>query len=71
MIEVKLADFGLAKEINTMTASLAGTPCYIAPEVWDVPEAEKKFSFMSDIYALGASLSHLANLKAQFMHENI
>lgn len=47
---VKITDFGLAKETTTTLAevSVAGTPLFMAPECF-----KKKFSTMSDIYAVG------------------
>lgn len=47
---IKITDFGLAKETTTTLAevSVAGTPLFMAPECFN-----KKFSTMSDIYAVG------------------
>lgn len=53
----KVIDFGLAKRANsdlTVTRSLMGTPCYMAPE-----QADRKARFVgpeADIWALGAIL---------------
>lgn len=47
---VKITDFGLAKFIKggSLSASMAGTPVYMAPEVW-----LGKADFLSDIYSVG------------------
>lgn len=47
--------------------SLIGTLYYLAPEVLD---KEKPFSFDSDIYALGATIFHLANFTPPFFVKN-
>lgn len=50
-----LADFGLAKQMESDAAKLTqgavGTPCYMAPEIW-----RKQASPRADIYSLGAIL---------------
>lgn len=62
-IEIKLADFGLAKNLASINnCSVSGTPYYFAPEVVN----EQNFSYASDVYAVGASLVHLCNKKAPF-----
>jgi serine/threonine protein kinase len=53
-----LSDFGLAKLMRansssvSVSGSIAGTPHYIAPEIWEEKEATPK----TDIYALGCIL---------------
>lgn len=53
---LKIGDFGLSKVIDEATASLTfkggGTPCYMAPEVWDL----KRASPATDLYAIGVML---------------
>jgi formylglycine-generating enzyme required for sulfatase activity len=54
---VKVADFGLAKlleQTQLQTASHAGTPAYMAPEVWD-----SKLSVHSDQYSLAVTYAQL------------
>lgn len=58
-ITTKLADFGIARaNTATMTQNNPGTLEYMAPEVLD-----GEFSAASDVYALGATLYHLASGK--------
>jgi len=57
---IKIADFGLAKNINidsslTSSGSLLGTPQYMSPE----QAKGEKADFRSDIYSLGATFFHL------------
>ncbi len=51
--EVKLADFGLAQEVQASgkvgTAVVAGTPYYMSPEQWDGRNVDAR----SDLYSLG------------------
>lgn len=49
----KLIDFGLAASIAS-PAGLAGTPPYIAPEVW----AGREHTVASDLYSFAASIAH-------------
>ena len=50
---VKVTDFGIARVLGgerfTQTGVLVGTPEYMAPELWEGKEADKR----ADIYALG------------------
>ncbi len=50
---VKITDFGLAKFIKegSLSASMAGTPVYMAPEAWS-----GKYTALSDIYSAGVIL---------------
>lgn len=64
-----MTDFGISKKLSTMTTSLIGTAYYMAPEAFDVTESQK-FSFQSDVYALGATLYYLANKFPPFYKEN-
>ena len=55
----KLLDFGLATladaPTSKMSRTIAGTPDYMAPELWRGEAADRR----SDVYALGAMLHHL------------
>jgi len=60
--EAKLADLGLARQINddaslTQSGQAVGTPHYMAPE--QVRGQTDKFDTRTDIYALGGTLFHL------------
>jgi serine/threonine-protein kinase len=61
-----LTDFGLVKALNSSgissTASMIGTPVYIAPEIWDGQEA----SPASDQYALACVLTEILTGKVLF-----
>src|SRR5260370_29571575 len=53
----KVADFGLARlqgSIRMVTATMCGTPCYMAPEVW-----QGKISPHSDQYSLAMTYIQL------------
>ena len=59
---VKLADLGIAKQLNTVesltpTGYVIGTPEYISPEQ---AMGKKKIDCRTDIYSLGATLYHLS-----------
>ncbi|MDD4931740.1 MAG: serine/threonine-protein kinase [Candidatus Colwellbacteria bacterium] len=56
-IELKIGDFGFAKEIGSddMDNTLCGTPMYIAPEI----VYEKKFHINSDLWSIGIILFQL------------
>lgn len=56
-IELKIGDFGFAKEIENddMDNTLCGTPMYIAPEI----VYEKKFYINSDLWSIGIILFQL------------
>ena len=58
--EAKLADFGLAKRLDTpadAAVTLSGTPAFMAPELF----AGHRASRQSDIYAMGVTFYHLLN----------
>ncbi|MFB0509508.1 MAG: UvrD-helicase domain-containing protein [bacterium] len=65
---VKIADFGLAKFIRpgTISASIAGTPIYMAPEAW-----RGTFRTQSDIYSLGAIFYEMLTAKPPFLAETL
>jgi len=60
--EVKVADLGLAKTIEsistdfTSTGTVMGSPHYISPEQ---ARGDKEIDFHTDIYSLGATLYHM------------
>lgn len=61
----KLGDLGLGRDINPSklsTVSNAGTPMYFSPERMKY----QKFSFPSDIWALGMSLYELLSGKGTY-----
>ena len=49
---IKIADVGLAKRVEAITGTVAGTYFYMAPEVFDSKNYDKK----ADIYSLGIVL---------------
>ena len=46
---IKLADLGMAKAVDKVTGTVAGTPLYMAPEVWK----EEEYTEKADIFGLG------------------
>ena len=70
---IKLADLGLAKQINddfgsTMAGVALGTPYYIAPEqALDAMKADAR----SDIYSFGATLYHLLSGFLPYEGDNV
>jgi formylglycine-generating enzyme required for sulfatase activity len=66
---VKVADFGLAKlleQTQLQTASHAGTPAYMAPEVWD-----SKLSVHSDQYSLAVAYVQLRTGRFPFAADSL
>ena len=57
---IKIIDFGLASYIGC--TGVAGTPYYIAPEVWTTGY----FSIKSDIWSLGVILYEMLNMKLPY-----
>lgn len=56
--KVKICDFGLSRTLDQSiqaSVTLAGTPCYIAPELWEGDEA----GFSSDVWSLGIIIYEL------------
>ena len=68
----KLADFGLATLLSEnsqgdfYTSSVAGTPTYMAPEVW---EDYKSYSFGADLWSLGCVLAFRCNTGRHLFYE--
>jgi len=57
-LTIKIADFGLAKNLSTlskMASTWCGTPITMAPEVIE----RKKYTFSADIWSLGCILYEL------------
>src|SRR5262249_12150237 len=66
---VKVADFGLAKVLEhsqLQTASHAGTPVCMAPEVWN-----SKLSVHSDQYSLAVTYVHLRTSRFPFAGDSL
>lgn len=66
---IKLGDFGISKQQNTLldsTNSTLGTPFYLPPEIC----FGKNYSFKSEIWMLGCLLYELMNLKKPFSGES-
>ena len=66
--EVKVADFGLTREVDddaemTQAGSAVGTPHYMPPEQ---VRGENDLDIRSDLYALGATLFHILTGKTPF-----
>ncbi|XP_013917019.1 PREDICTED: serine/threonine-protein kinase Nek9 [Thamnophis sirtalis] len=62
---IKLGDYGLAKKLNSeysMAETLVGTPYYMSPELCQ----GVKYSFKSDIWAVGCVAFELLTLKRTF-----
>ncbi|XP_060037244.1 serine/threonine-protein kinase Nek9 isoform X1 [Erinaceus europaeus] len=62
---IKLGDYGLAKKLNSeysMAETLVGTPYYMSPELCQ----GVKYSFKSDIWAVGCVIFELLTLKRTF-----
>ncbi len=71
---VKLADFGLAKNINsdsmnlTRTGQVMGTPVYMSPEQC---RNTKNVTIKTDMYAIGVMLFEMVTGNPPFDHDNI
>ncbi len=68
----KLADFGLAKRVVSSDSpaggrTLAGTPYYMAPELFDGQPADKR----SDVYAMGVTYFYLLSGRLPFVHQSV
>lgn len=49
---MKITDVGVSKDVNKITGTLAGTPVYVAPEVFH----SQLYDTKADIYSLGIIL---------------
>ena len=68
--QAKLADFGLVRRIHELDRSgvpVAGTPSYMAPELFEGTPA----SHRSDIYAVGVMLYYLLSARLPFTSDQI
>ncbi len=63
---IKVADFGLARIMNSQMESIAGTPVYMAPEVWEGIYSEK-----SDIFSMGVILFEMLTGKNPFVANSV
>ena len=68
----KVADFGIAKATmtvsDTATGVLKGTPCYVAPEVW---QGSRDFQPRVDLFALGSILWEMVMRRRLFAGDGI
>jgi serine/threonine-protein kinase ULK4 len=69
---VKLGDFGSAQQlvdlIHNQNEKKKGTPCYMAPELFEVGSV---YSFSSDLWALGCILYELAQGNPPFVSTSL
>ncbi|MBR1752271.1 MAG: protein kinase [Ruminococcus sp.] len=67
-----LGDLGIAKQEELESFStLAGTQPFIAPEVWNVQNTNKRYTKTADIYSFGITLYYLLNgNKLPLVNEN-
>ncbi len=65
---VKITDFGLGKFLRkgNLSATIAGTPIYMAPEAW-----KGEFYLQSDIYSLSAVLYEMVTKRPPFLGESL
>src|SRR5581483_12395277 len=69
--EVKILDFGLAKEVQSedglsMPGQILGTPSFMAPEQW----GHHKVDARCDVFSLGVTLYNLLTKKLPFPAES-
>ncbi len=67
IMEVKVSDFGLSKQIEdgklrVIEEGLCGTPTHMAPEIYNL----KRYSFKSDVYAFGMLLWEISTRSSPF-----
>ena len=64
-LDIKLCDFGLTKlksELNSGSGQFAGTPCYMAPELYD----RKFYDGKIDVFAFGTILWEIYSQKIPY-----
>ena len=64
-LDIKMCDFGLTKlksELNTGSGQFAGTPCYMAPELFD----RKYYDDKVDVFAFGTVLWEIYTQKIPY-----
>lgn len=64
---VKIADFGLAKEIEDKTSTIIGTKDIIAPEIIN----NQKYDFAADVWSLGIIFYYLLENEFPINIENL
>ena len=69
---VKVVDFGLGRDSSaegnlTMAGEIMGTPLYMSPEQG---RGERKLTFATDLYSLGATLFHLITGRPVFIRRS-
>lgn len=67
-LTAKICDFNVSEYLeNVSTASVVGTPSYIAPEVWK----DSRYSFACDIFSVGCVLYELMTCQTAFYNDDI
>ncbi|XP_024374811.1 uncharacterized protein [Physcomitrium patens] len=62
--QVKLADFGLAKQMKeSMASSVKGSPYYMAPEILAPQHSKRPYGLPVDIWSLGCTVIEMADGK--------
>lgn len=71
-LEIKIADFGFAKELGEKEQEFlqCGTPIYMAPEIFD-PDNEGGYRFKVDIWSAGVIAYLLLTGKTPFEGKNV
>ncbi|OQR89925.1 hypothetical protein ACHHYP_05941 [Achlya hypogyna] len=66
---IKIADFGISRDVDTNTLTMGiGTSYWIAPEVFD---GDGHYAFAADIYSLGVILTELDTLQTPYANLNL
>jgi len=68
--DVRIGDFGIAKAIEHLSVTeekVLGSPAYLSPEIYE----SGRYSFGSDVWALGCVLYELAALRVPFEAQNL
>jgi len=67
--QVKLADFGVAKQMSQSLAnSCKGTLLYMAPEMIEPPPDSRRYGLEVDIWSLGCTIIEMADGKGPWSH---